>query len=819
MSVRAMANPIDKLKKIKGKSWSELRARSEQAFAVYSEQMGLSGKLPGNDEFLKLIDKASINAKTVTPEALFDEFHKNSAGAFFPSFAEKNKTLEYFRHNFGEKSARFFIEKADRMIEGKFDLLGFLNLDFGAEIDWHYEPVADKHSPIKHWKQFDELDSEETGDKKIIWELNRHQHFFTLGVAYWLTHDERYALCFARQLESWMEQNPPGMGVNWFSSMEVAFRAISWIWAFNFFKDSRVLTPELFQKALKFLYLSGRRIEKYLSTYYSPNTHLTGEALGLYYLGTQLPFFIRAKEWRKLGEEILFAELDRQVLPDGVYFEQSTWYQRYTIDFYTHFLILKTLSGEQTDKKLQENFAARVQSMLDFMMYITRPDGSTPLIGDDDGGRSLPHGNAPTNDFRAVLATGAVLFDRGDYKFIAEDFAEETLWLLGADGLQSFESLRTFEPKKTSEGFARGGYFVMRDGWENSDNYLLIDCGELGAINGGHGHADALAIDLAVGGTSVLVDAGTYTYHESGELRDFFRSTIGHNTLMIDGKSQSEPGGKFAWKTKAKAKPASWISEDRFDFFEGSHDGYSRLESPAEHTRSVLFLKNDYWIIRDFVKTDGSHDYGLNYHFNINTNPVIESSVGGTWGINESSGGLRLFTFGDNGNWQRKESWISTCYGKRVNAPFLRFISKGAGTQEFFTFLLPTASDFETPEVFETELNGGRAFVIKYRDYNDLFVLTDGEQIVRTEFFNTNFQFLWARLSAGEDLPEEFVLINGTNFSLGGRDIINFPNRLKFASARRLGNRLNVRTSESVFSVSLPQKHSSAYVLKNSEQS
>ena len=176
---------------------------------------------------------------------------------------------------------------------------------------------------------------------------------------------------------------------------------------------------------------------------------------------------------------------------------------------------------------------------------------------------------------------------------------------------------------------------------------------------------------------------------------------------------------------------------------------------------------------------------------------------------------MRLFTFGDNGNWQRKESWISPCYGKRVNAPFLRFVSKGIGAQEFFTFLLPNESGFTAPEVFETEVIGGRAFVVNYRDYRDVFVFADGEQIVRTELFNTNFRFLWARLSVDEDLPEEFVLIGGTNFSLAGREVINYPNELKFAVARRLGNRLNVRTSESIFSVSLPQKHSTTYILKN----
>lgn len=822
MSVETMANPIEKIKKIRGRSWMEIRARSEQAFSVYTEQIGLSGKLPSDEEMVKLIDKSYIGSQKLTPEILFEKFRENSEYAFFPAFRQKEKTLEVFRHDFGEKSARWFIEKADRMLRGKFDLLGYLNLDFGEEIDWHFEPVADKHIPLKHWKQFDELDTSETGDKKIVWEINRHQHFFTLGVAFWLTKDERYAKAFVRHLEGWMEQNPPGMGINWCSSLEVALRSISWIWAFNFFRDAKALEPELFQKALKFLYLHARHIEKYLSTYYSPNTHLTGEALGLYYLGTQLRFFARARHWRELGEKILFAELDRQILADGVYFEQTSWYQRYTTDFYTHFIILKTLNGKETDKNLQEKLAGKIQSLLDFLMYITRPDGTTPFIGDDDGGRSLPHGNARTDDFRACLATGAVLFERSDYKFVAQDFAEETLWLLGAGGKQSFENLRAIRPATTSKSFKSGGYFVMRDGWAHTDNYLLIDCGELGALNGGHAHADALSINLAIGGETKLIDSGTYTYHQSKELRDFFRTTIGHNTLMIDGKSQSEPGGKFNWKTKADARLHSWISQDRFDYFEGSHNGYEKvLKSSAPHTRSILFLKNDYWIMRDFVQTSGAHDYGLNFHFQTKTNPAIEGAENGSFCVSEalsSKDGLRLFTFGDNGNWQRKESWISTCYGKRLNAPFLRFISKGTGAQEFFTFMLPSESGFAAPEVFETEIVGGRAFVIKYRNYQDIFVFADGEQIIRTEFFNTNFRLLWARLSEEEELPEEFVLVGGTHFSLGGRDVINYPNKLEFAIARRLGNRLNVRTNESVFSVSLPQKTSSTYILKNSEQ-
>lgn len=805
-----MTNPLDKLKKLKGRSWTEIRSRGEQALSVYGEQIGLGGKLPSDGELRGLLSKTVFGKGKITSEILFERFFEIAYETFFPSFRNRQETVELFRREFKGKPLTNVLEKAEKIIDGKFDLLGYADLDFGVAIDWHYEPLSGKHIPLKHWKQFDELDTAETGDKKIVWELNRHQHFFTLGAAYRLTGEERYAATFARHIESWMAQNPPGMGINWFSSLEVAFRAISWLWAFHFFKDSNSFTPELFQKALKYLYLHGRHLEKYLSVYYSPNTHLTGEALGLYYLGTQLEIFDRAKRWRKIGQEILLAELDRQIYDDGVYFEQSTWYARYTADFYTHFIILKTFDTDDTDKELQEKLELKVQLLYDFLMSATRPDGTSPLIGDDDGGRNLPLSAAQTNDFRGSLSTAAVIFGRGDYKHVAGELAEETLWFLGAEGVKSYENLRSHKPLQSSKFFPVGGYFVMRDGWSKTDNYLLVDCGETGALSGGHGHSDALSIEMASGGKTLLVDSGTYTYHESAEMRDFFRTTGAHNTLMIDGKSQSEPAGKFSWKTRANVSIQSHISEDRFDFFEASHDGYERLESPATHRRSILFLKNDYFIMRDFVETRGRHDYALNFHFHPQTNPAIEAAESGTMCVSETSpdaDGWRMFTFGDNGDWQKKESPISDAYGKKINAPFLRFISKGAGAQEFFTFFLPSEIGYQKPEVHETEVSGGRAFVIEYRGYRDLFVFADAdEQIIRTEIFNTNFRFLWARLGQGENLPEEFVMIGGTNFTLGSREIINYPNELKFAVARRLGNRLNVRTSENIFSVSLPRK-------------
>ncbi len=813
-----MSNPIEKLKKLKGRSWSEIRTRSIQTFAAYSEQFGLSGKLPSDDELRKLLVKGDFDDKLVTSESLINKFFEKGKHSFFPGLLNKEATLEAFGEIFGESEIERFVERATKITEDKINVLGYPALHFGDPVDWHYEPVSDIQAPMKHWKLFDDLDSKETGDKKIIWEFNRHQHFFVLGIAYLHTKNEKFAAAFVRHLDSWMVQNPPAMGINWSSSLEVSLRSMSWLWAFHFFKDSQSFTPGVFSKALKYLFLHGMHLEQYLSTYFSPNTHLTGEALGLYYLGTQLSFLDRAEHWKSVGRKILISEIDKQVLADGVYFEQSTWYQRYTADFYLQFLVLLRLNGDDIGGQAGETASSRTQALLDFLMFATRPDGTTPIIGDDDGGRCLPLSTCRPDDFRGTLATGAIVFKRGDYKYVSSGVSQEALWLFGREGTRFFELLETYYPEKNSEGFTDGGYFVMRDGWTKTDNYLLFDAGQIGSLNGGHGHADTLAFELAAGGKTMLVDPGTFTYHESKELRDSFRSSNAHNTLAIDKESSSEMGGKFSWKSKAEASVKSWLSFDRFDFVEASHDGYERLdEAITEHTRSILFLRNEYWIMRDFVDTRGAHSYQQNFHFDTRTKPTASRQENGFEYLREpgtGGSGMALFTFGDNGEWKEKEGWVSRCYGERKRAPYFQYSSQGNGPQEFFTFMIPYAKGEENPGVYETNVRGGRAFVIEFRGYQDLFVFADGSEPVRTEIFDTDFRFLWARLSNKNDLPEEFVMIDGKRFTLDGRVVIEYPNQLDCAIARRFGKKLHVRTGSDVFSVSLPQKHSKTFIVK-----
>ena len=791
-----MNSAFNKLKKLKGRSFAEFRARAGQAVAARAEVYGLSAesRVPVDAEFFKLFDATRFASPELSAEKLLKHFRTRRPPNFFAAFADHAATRDELRRRWAESGASV-IARAERILEGQFDLLGLRDLDFGHPVDWHREPVSGKSSPRVHWSRIAEVDASQTGDKKIVWELNRHQFFQTLGRAYWLTGDERFAQSFAAYITQWMKENPPAVGVNWISNLEVAFRSISWLWALHFFKESQHLTSEIFLRVLKFLYLHGRHLETYLSTYFSPNTHLTGEALGLFYLGTLLPELKCAGRWRATGERILLERLARHVRPDGTYFEETSYYHRYTTDFYTHFLILLRANDQLVGSEVEE----KLTTLLDHLMYITKPDGTTPIFGDDDGGRLVVLNESAPNDFRATLATGAALFGRGDYKHVARDASEETLWLLGAEGLRAFDALDAQPPAATSRAFPDGGYYVMRDNWTHRSNYLLVDCGPHGEATCGyaHAHADALAlVELAAQGRTLLVDPGTYAYTSSIEARDWFRATAAHNALTIDGESSSVPGGPFAWKQIAEVTTRAWVSRERFDFLEGEHNGYARLRASATHTRSVLFLKGDYWIVRDRVETEGAHHYDLHFHFAPGANPDIENDNESV-SVREqqdSLPGIQLFAFGGGGQWRGGEGWVSPCYGERVKAPTYTFSAEAERAPEFFTFIVPRVAHQSEIHARRLEVETrGHAFEITNGVRRDLIALCDGESIEASGLLS---DFAWALVRTTRDTNEvsEILALGGRRLRFNGVELFKAAERIGYVSVRLSGDELIIET-------------------------
>ncbi|MFL6622869.1 MAG: alginate lyase family protein [Sulfurifustis sp.] len=602
------------------------------------------------------------------------------------------------------------VAAAEAVARKRFDLLGYRDLDFGDPIAWHVDPISGRAAPFTHWSRVDPLDVGQVGDSKVTWELNRHQWLVDLGQAYRYTGDERYAQLFAACVQDWMRANPPGMGINWTSSLEAALRLISWTWALFLFRGSAALTPALYANMLAWIGAHAEYIERYLSYYFSPNTHLTGEALGLFYAGVIFPELRGAARWRALGTRILLEQIDAQVWPDGVYFEQSTCYQRYTVEIYLHLLVLAARNAMAVPAAVPQC----VQRMLDFLLAVRAPDGSMPQIGDADGGSLLPLARRAPDDFRGVFAAAAVFFHRADYAWAAQQPAPEMLWLLGADSLQIFAALTPMPSAASARLFPDGGYAVMRSGWDPRAHQLIFDVGPLGCrVSGGHGHADLLAIQCAVFGKPSLVDAGTYCYTADAGWRDYFRSSAAHSTVMVDGLSQADAAGPFRWRARPRARLRRWIATDAFDLADAEHDAYARLPDPVRHRRRVFFAKPRYWVVVDDLH--GNADHRIDVCFQLA--PIEAALHANQWARagTPDGGALLIRSFASvpltaaltQGATSPARGWVAPDYGRREPAPLLSYSATTRLPLRVVTLLL-AVEDRAAPPAAVVDVAGGR---------------------------------------------------------------------------------------------------------------
>ena len=661
---------------------AELRVRGAQVLSSFREQIGLA---LGN----------GAGASAETPHQVTRALRGDRAGiadaartrltqGVLPGLRDVRTTVSLLRRARpeAETSTRC---RADRAVDGVFDLLGHERVTVGTPIDWHRDPSSGTRAPRRHWSRIAYLDPAVVGDYKLLWELNRHQHFVTLGQAYAYSRDSRYARAFASQLAGWISANPPRIGVNWASSLEVSYRAISWLWALQLFADAPEVSDELLLTAIESLRRHAVHIERYLSTYYSPNTHLTGEALGLLYLGTALPLFAAAERWRDTGWSILREQLFRQVRADGTYFEQALYYHRYTADIFHHALLLAEANGWAPEPAVRE----RVERLDGFLVYAVHPDGTVPLVGDDDGGRLMRLDGLPTSNARPTIATASALFGRGDMRCVGGDAVEECLWLLGSTGASALASTKPSVPVRRSRGFRDGGFYVMRDGWRPTDSWALVDGGPHGSLNCGHAHADALALEVSIGGRPVLVDSGTFSY--TGAERDAFRATAAHNTVTVDGESSSLPAGPFHWRHIARTSVHEWITSPALDFWRGSHDGYRRFADPATHERSVLFLHGRYFIVLDAIAADAAHGWTVHWHVapDLTVRERAPNAVVITDPSRADGSLLEVVTLGD-GVLGHDTSSRSAAYGARRDAAHLSYTSTGTGRQHAITLLVPS---------------------------------------------------------------------------------------------------------------------------------
>lgn len=539
------------------------------------------------------------------------------AGAM-PSPELGRLTKPWVHADAGVDAARYVIA-ADRIAEGWVDVLSLQRVDIGSPPRWNRDPKTGIEAPLAFGKTLDCSNMDLVGDIKYLWHLNRHQHFVTLAQAYALTGRKRYGEAIREHLESWDFACPRGRGANWASSLEAALRLVNWSIAWQLLggEAGPLLreNAELRLRWLRLVYQHARFIRGWLSLHSAGNHQLIGEAAGLFIAALTWPHWREARAWLDAGKAILEREALAQVAPDGVHRDQSACYQQLVLDL----LLLCLLAGKANGQWFSPDYESRVEAMLDFVASIMDAGGRVPMFGDSDDvmatGLSAEEDFCP---FRSLLATGAVLFGRGDFKLKAARLDDKSRWLLGAAADARFAEL---EDEKTRlpprQSFLEGGYFVLGCEFDTPHEVRVVaDAGPLGAGSAAaHGHADALSFTLSAGGREFLVDPGTYAWHGRSRWREYFRGTLAHNTLRVDGLDQSQSGGAFLWLKKASAGCSLWLSSAEKDTFEGWHGGYLQLADPVKHRRLIELDKRSRCVaVEDTLEMEEEHEVELFFH-------------------------------------------------------------------------------------------------------------------------------------------------------------------------------------------------------------
>jgi uncharacterized heparinase superfamily protein len=269
-------------------------------------------------------------------------------------------------------------------------------------------------------------------------------------------------------------------------------------------------------------------------------------------------YYFNDEKLYKKAKKILISQLNEQILPDGAHFELSPMY--HSILLFRMLDCYNLVSNNALfDHELVSVFKEKIELMLSWINLMTFRNGNIPLMND------AAFGISPTPN---QLSEYAIRLGLNTNKDIA----------LKESGYRKFSSEK-FE--------------------------LVADIGAVGPdYQPGHAHADTFSFELYINGRPVIVDMGTSTY-ELNNTRFYERSTLAHNTVVVNNTNSSQVWGGHRVAKRAKVK----ITKDLPDLISASHNGYQSLGQT--HTRTFQNTCNDIRII-DEITQQGI--YYLHFH-------------------------------------------------------------------------------------------------------------------------------------------------------------------------------------------------------------
>ncbi|NOR78443.1 MAG: hypothetical protein GQ523_08505 [Methanophagales archaeon] len=236
-----------------------------------------------------------------------------------------------------------------------------------------------------------------------------------------------------------------------------------------------------------------------------------------------------------------------------------------------------------------------------------------------------------------------------------------------------------------SKAFPQGGFYIMR----HADLYMVVDCVPADpTAPSGHKHNSRLSFELFAGDKSFIVDPGAYIYTADKEMRNLFRSTKYHNTVVVDDKEQNrfEEDELFAMNLDAAVKVNGWLVTENYDLLDAEHNGYSRLN--VVHRRLIYFNKvEQYWVIKDMLTGEGGykHKFKLYFHFAPMALKKEKDELGIETG-NKTGANIAIAPLETDGlKLAIENGWVSYSYGQKVEAPIVKYSKTAEVPAEFVT--------------------------------------------------------------------------------------------------------------------------------------
>ncbi|MFE5601696.1 alginate lyase family protein [Streptomyces coelicoflavus] len=478
-------------------------------------------------------------------------------------------------------AAKRLVAEADRLLAGQAEFFGVLRDDL-ADPDWWYDPKTGRRAPEGYAFDVPYRDEDVAGDVKQIWEPSRHQYLTVLAAAYAVTGDERYAERVAGHLRSWWASNPPLRGVHWVSGIELGIRLLSWVWVRRLL-DGWPGAAALFEDnpvALEQVWHHQRWLAAFPSRGSSANNHVVAETAGQFAAACAFGWFPSSARWRDDALRSLERQLRANTFLSGLNRELATEYHGLVLELG----LAAVAEADAAGVAVPPTVRLVLLRMTDALAAVVDDRLRPPRQGDADDGHGLVVDGAGTDRWASLLATGDAVFGSLPWwpAVPGSDVRTPLLAALIRPYAKEGTGPAVSRPASRPAHFADAGLTVLRG---PGGIWCRCDGGPHGFLSiAAHAHADALSVEVRHDGVDVLADPGTFCYHGQPEWRRYFRSTLGHNTLELDGADQSVSGGPFLWTRHARSRVLGVdASDEGVSRWCAEHDGYGR----SAHRRRV----------------------------------------------------------------------------------------------------------------------------------------------------------------------------------------------------------------------------------------